>query len=196
VSESKNKTEAGKAGRRVAPDLLDAGLNLLAEYGIEQLTIDALCKHLCVTKGSFYHHFKNRDEYLERMLEHWVQEWVLGRFCRKDEGMTATERFQAVVAEADTVSCKLETSIRTWAQRDPVAQRYLERVDGIGMDYMCDIFEELTGDRERAVLLSRIDYVLFVGTRMVAPPITGDERRAILRLVGKELYGMDFNKSD
>jgi len=44
-------------------DWLKAGEILLLKNGAKGLSIASLCKSLSVTKGSFYHHFKNMDEY-------------------------------------------------------------------------------------------------------------------------------------
>lgn len=51
--------------RRSKIDILAFGLDILSEYGEGELTIDFLCQKLGVTKGSFYHHFKSRDLFLE-----------------------------------------------------------------------------------------------------------------------------------
>ena len=186
------KTTKNTKTRKSAVDLLDAGLGMLAHSGIDQLTIDALCTRLGVTKGSFYHHFKGRDDYLERLLEHWVDNWTVGRMEAADQSDDPARRFAAIVEASNTLPHGPETSIRAWALRDPLARRYLERVDAMRMDYLRGIFEEASGDPARARLLSRISYSLFVGTRMVAPPIMGEERDGIIALVARELYGMDI----
>lgn len=171
-------------------DLLDAGLEFLAAKSIRQLTIAALCHHLGVTKGSFYHHFRNRDDFLERMLEHWVEVWTFKPMKAADRGGSAAERFRLIVEESNNLPGGTETSIRSWALREPLPRRYLERVDTARMEYLRDIFVEICADRERAGLLSRISYSLFVGTRMVVPEITGRERTELINLVQRELYGI------
>ncbi|VVS90544.1 TetR/AcrR family transcriptional regulator [Desulfoluna spongiiphila] len=186
----KPKDNESKKARRSAVELLDAGLNLLAEHSIQQLTIDALCSTLHVTKGSFYHHFKGREDYLERMLEHWVNDWTVGSMQQADTAAGATQRFDAIVESSNNLPHGPETSIRAWAQRDALALRFLERVDAMRMDYLFNIFLDISGDAKRAHLLSRIGYSLFVGTRMVAPAIDGDERDALIKLMKNELYKM------
>jgi AcrR family transcriptional regulator len=181
--------------RRSAVDLLDAGLNLLAECSIQQLTIDALCKKLNVTKGSFYHHFKGREDYLERMLQHWVEDWTVGHMLPAGKAAGAVERFDAIVENSNNLPHGPETSIRSWAQRDPLALRYLEKVDSMRIHYLFEIFLEVSGDSHRAHLLSRIGYSLFVGTRMLAPAIEGDDRDALIKLMKEELYHMPVDNN-
>ncbi len=184
------KVGKDKSSRRSSTDLLDAGLELLAEHSVQQLTIDALCRQLDVTKGSFYHHFNGRADYLERMLAHWVDVWTIGSVNQVNANASAIERFDAIVDKSKNFPHGPEISIRSWAQRDPLARRYLEKVDSIRMNYLFEIFNELSGDADRAFLLSRISYSLFVGTRMVVSDILGDYHDRILKLMKDELYGM------
>ena len=44
-----------------------AGLHALSSEGIGAVKVEALARQLGLTKGSFYHHFKNRGALLERM---------------------------------------------------------------------------------------------------------------------------------
>lgn len=57
--------------------LLAEGLDILAVHGPNGLTIDALCTRLACTKGSFYHHFRNREQFVRDLLEYWIEEHTL-----------------------------------------------------------------------------------------------------------------------
>lgn len=176
--------------RHCAEDLLDAGLKLLESESVQQLTIDSLCRKLKVTKGSFYHHFKNRADFLERMLSHWVEVWTVAWMNEFGSGGTAQERYNRVIEVAIHYSMNVEISIRAWAQRDPLAQRYLQKVDGMRIEYLREIFTEICGDPVRAKKLAQIDYMLFVGSRMISPPIMGEEVLGIVRMLQNELYSI------
>ena len=47
---------------------IDFALQRLTEEGIDKVTITGLARELSVTKGSFYWHFKDRDDLLQAML--------------------------------------------------------------------------------------------------------------------------------
>ncbi len=178
--------------RRSAEDLLETGLKLLEKESVHQLTIDALCKRLGVTKGSFYHHFKNRADFLERMLEHWVNVWTISLMEDFDSSVSAQEKYNAMIAEAVHYPMNVEISIRAWAQHDMVAGRYLKRVDEMRIGYLRSIFSEICGDKKRADQLAKIDYMLFVGSRMISPPIMGEEILEVLNLLRSDLYHIPF----
>ena len=60
-------------------DLLEQGLQQLVEEGVDALTVDSICSLLGVTKGSFYHHFKNRQIFLEALLQ-FLEETYTSKF--------------------------------------------------------------------------------------------------------------------
>ncbi|WP_320175144.1 TetR/AcrR family transcriptional regulator [Maridesulfovibrio sp.] len=182
------KKSEGSESRHCAEDLLNAGLKLLETESIQQLTIDALCRKLKVTKGSFYHHFKNRSDFLERMLEHWVEGWTLASIEAADEGVDAAARFNLIVEKAHKLPSGAETSIRAWALHDQLAQKYIAQVDSMRIEYLRSIFEEVSGDTERATLLSKISYSMFLGVRMMGANISEEDHSRILKTMKKELY--------
>ncbi|HAS89897.1 MAG TPA: TetR family transcriptional regulator [Desulfovibrio sp.] len=182
------RKNAKPESRHCATDLLDAGLKLLENESVQQLTIDSLCRKLKVTKGSFYHHFRSRADFLERMLKHWVEVWTLASIETTDKGVDAIERFNLVVESSHKLPSGTETSIRAWALRDPFAQKYIERVDRMRIEYLRSIFEEVSGDSERAKLLSKISYSMFLGVRMMGENVSEEDHSRILKTMKQELY--------
>lgn len=56
---------------------LEVALELLHDKGINAVTVDALAKQLGITRGSFYHHFKDRNDLSKEMLEYWKKKWTV-----------------------------------------------------------------------------------------------------------------------
>jgi AcrR family transcriptional regulator len=52
-------------------DWIDAGLELLVGKGVDHVKITRLADALGVTRGSFYWHFKDRDDLLSALVEDW-----------------------------------------------------------------------------------------------------------------------------
>ena len=73
--------------------LLDAGLTLLLEHGYNDLGIQALLKATRVPKGSFYHHFKDKEDFALQVLDHYMQAVHAGLdACLGVEGRPPLER--------------------------------------------------------------------------------------------------------
>ena len=51
--------------------LLDAALKVIRSKGYSATTIDDICRAAGVTKGSFFHHFSNKEELAVEATRHW-----------------------------------------------------------------------------------------------------------------------------
>jgi len=59
-----------KGGAR--PKLLEAAFSLIRERGYSATTVDELCARAGVTKGAFFHHFKNKEALAVAAANHWT----------------------------------------------------------------------------------------------------------------------------
>ena len=50
---------------------LRAAETRLAQHGIESVRVEVLARDLGVSKGSFYWHFRDRNELLDKLLGRW-----------------------------------------------------------------------------------------------------------------------------
>ena len=53
---------------------LRKALDVLFALGISQVKVEVLARKLKLTKGSFYWHFKNRDDLLRSMVDWWREQ--------------------------------------------------------------------------------------------------------------------------
>jgi TetR/AcrR family transcriptional regulator, transcriptional repressor for nem operon len=54
--------------------LLDAGLAMLLEHGYNDLGIQALLAATRIPKGSFYHHFQDKEDFALQVLDQYMRE--------------------------------------------------------------------------------------------------------------------------
>ena len=59
--------------RLSARDWTDAALEAMAEQGTAGVNVEQLARQLGATKGSFYHHFENRQQLLDAALARWEE---------------------------------------------------------------------------------------------------------------------------
>lgn len=181
-------TQDRRRKRHTSEDLLREGLDILSSGSIDTLTIDALCSRLGVTKGSFYHHFSGREDYLRRLLDYWSESWTPRRLAAAAAAPTARKRFEKAVREIAGVASGPDHAIRAWAARDPMARPYQERVDALRVDHLRAICLDLTGNENRAGTLARLGYSLFVGSKVVASLLGREDRDAMVTMFTNELY--------
>src|SRR3546814_18764042 len=62
---------AGRTPKNTVQDWIEAAKRMLVEEGIAGLKVDRLANRLGVTRGGFYHHFKERDEFFDQVIQYW-----------------------------------------------------------------------------------------------------------------------------
>ena len=158
---------------------LEEGLRLLGEAGIGGVTIDAVAARVGLTKGSFYHHFGDRNGFAEDLLRHWERTGTL-RPIEVTAGASAAEALEMLSALAVEVAQSPEVAIRAWALRDPLARRYQQRVDAQRLAYLSALVRRLVEDEARAEVVARIFMATYVGAQQVVPAMGSEQLREML----------------
>lgn len=165
-------------------DWLEQGLALLATEGIEALTIDAMCQKLGVTKGSFYHHFKNRQAYLKAILEYWEEEYTSRFISYSQQGISKEEQIERLNQLVVKAFGGNEVYIRSWAQVDPLAREFQERVDQRRINYLYELHKNWLADEKEAYAMAQLTYSSLIGSQTIMPRLTKDEFKIMTQLLG------------
>jgi AcrR family transcriptional regulator len=105
-------------------DWLNAAFTRLSEQGIDAVRIEVLARDLGVSKGSFYWHFRDRGDLLEKMLSRWETSEI-GWLDTEHKGSAATRWARVVARTANPEHVRTEVAVRAWARKD---QRVARRV--------------------------------------------------------------------
>jgi AcrR family transcriptional regulator len=153
TANSRKKTaavEIDRAREQFTPDdWINAAKALLIDHGVDAVRVDVLSKQLGVTRGSFYWHFKNRDDLLRRLLKSWrdhATEQVISRF--EQTNATPAELIRELLmlpfhGRAAAEAASTELAIRGWARRDAMARQVVDEVDAQRLSYIAQCFSSL-----------------------------------------------------
>jgi AcrR family transcriptional regulator len=129
---------------------VDAATDVLVLQGIDHVRVDLLARHLDVTRGSFYWHFRDREDLLRRVLQAWRE--------RSTDQLTArlqsAHRSDAPAQLRDLLSlphrgqaaaraARIELAIRAWARRDEMARQAVDEADASRVGYIAQVFSAL-----------------------------------------------------
>ncbi|NOX32201.1 MAG: TetR/AcrR family transcriptional regulator [Deltaproteobacteria bacterium] len=150
----------------------EQGLNILKASGAADLTIENLTRKLNKTKGSFYHHFKNRDDYFEKLLEFWEEKQTfdiieISKQEKTFKGINST----LLKLSKENMDPEIEVAIRAWALRDPLARDFQERIDNQRLGFLRAMFSLMTSDPEQVEMISLIRYCFYIGSHQIIPAI-------------------------
>jgi AcrR family transcriptional regulator len=99
-------------------DWVRAAFARLSREGIGAVRIEVLARDIRASKGSFYWHFRDREDLLNSMLGHWEGEetaWLREAAGGK-EG--AARWAKLIEHSANPERCRLEAALRAWARLD------------------------------------------------------------------------------
>jgi AcrR family transcriptional regulator len=175
------KELGSKLGRQ---DWLGIGIQTLIEKGIEAVRIDSLAKILNVTRGSFYWHFKNRDDLLAAILHEWAASNTKS-VIDQIEGLNSSPSSKLlslfeIAAEDDD---RLEKAVRVWSANDARAAVAIDRVDRQRLDYLQDLFLQLGFSELDAKVRAQIVYSVRLGWFVMASSSQSTERLTEIRIV-------------
>ncbi len=148
-------------------DWLRRGLKTLAEDGADALKIDRLCRAMHVTKGSFYHHFRNREEFVQALLAFWQRTFTDEVIAQIAQYPSPEERGQALSRLTTSLQQNEERAIRAWAQWDPVVAKQVDEADKKRLTALEKLLPPLIQVPELAPLVAKLVYAHFLGVQQL-----------------------------
>ena len=168
--------------RKSKRDWFVAGVLLLAEFGPSSITVDGLCQKLDVTKGSFYHHFKNYDDFKVSFLNFYEEEGTLDIIARLQDRPSAEDKLRGlldIIVEETSGTAVPEIQLRAWAIQDPLVREVQTRVDARRIAYVEGLLQEIFDDSALASRKARLMYAVLVGAEQMQPPMLNEELRIL-----------------
>jgi AcrR family transcriptional regulator len=142
--------EFGEQGREA---WISAALEVLASEGVDAVRVELLARKLKITKGSFYHHFKDRDELHAAMLERWMQRLVVEWIAELDRTEDPRARFAQLMRLPYGLSATdrdIDLAVLLWARRDARAAAAFERAERLRKDVIARTLAECGVPRKDA----------------------------------------------
>ncbi|MEM7343468.1 MAG: TetR/AcrR family transcriptional regulator [Chloroflexota bacterium] len=161
--------------RKTKRDWFMAGLELLTELGSGSVKIDYLTKRLGVTKGSFYHHFNNHQDYKTQLLDFIMEEGTLQIIELTNQAETPEGKLNKLLEVTSGHPPTLEIALRAWALQDPEVRHHQTTIDQQRIAYVQDIFTEMGHDTPQALQMARVLYAVYIGCHQILPPIQKED---------------------
>ncbi|NND17961.1 MAG: TetR/AcrR family transcriptional regulator [Silicimonas sp.] len=165
-------------------DWLDAAMDVLVSDGSDRVKILTLADKLEVSRSSFYWYFKDRDELLRALLEHWLatntraivtaakasSETITGAVCTVFKAFVDPRRFDV----------RLDFAVRDWARRSARVREVLEASDAQRIDALAAMFASHGLDPTESLIRGRVLYYMQIGYFDADLQETMEERAALI----------------
>lgn len=186
---------AGRA-QKVSPETwVETARRVLVEEGIAGVKVDRLAHRLGVTRGGFYHNFRDREELLDALLHRWEEA------CRFLPDYPAVDSVSEISAWFDRALDRLieetgydhdfDMAVREWARSDQRAAWAVERSDRERMGTLQRFFDVLGYSKDEALIRSRVFYYHQIGYYAIGVRESVAIRKRNVRLYVDILCGHD-----
>jgi AcrR family transcriptional regulator len=146
--------------------------------------VDTLAGQLGVTRGSFYWHFRDREDLLRRVLQAWAER-TTAQLTRRLESARddPREQLRDVISlpfrgRAAAKAARIELAIRAWARRDDMARQAVDEADASRIAYHADVFQALGFAAGEARMRAFVLYSYEVAESLLHRQGTAAERQA------------------
>lgn len=173
-------------------DWLLHGIETLRFDGVEAVRVEPMARSLGVTKGSFYWHFKDREDFLDRLLEYWETESTdnIEGHVSSASGDPRDKLLAVLEYITKEEINRYDASVRAWALYDERAAGVVRRVDQKRLAYVRDLFREMGQSDEQAEVRGRMSYFYLVGEHTAfTETLPREKRLELVRLRYELLVG-------
>lgn len=163
-------------------DYFSAARDLLADGDPRKVTIDALCRRVGTTSGSFYHHFGGLAGFVDALADNWstravdaVQASVSGLDDLRGARRLVNERILSQQHQ-------LEAAFRAWGRTNASMRQAVQRVDDARIAAgrtMVAALNPLLGDTE-IDSYAQIAVLILIGAQSYDPGSAADTSAAAL----------------
>jgi AcrR family transcriptional regulator len=133
-------------------DWLEAGQSLLRRGGLRALKLRPLAEELKVSTGSFYHHFRDFDDYQGKLAAYFAEDQVSDLIAALERA--TPEPIERIRLLGQTVrrrgSSRIAVAMRAWAESDPRARDAVQRHDALMLDFLARSLMAIGFSREES----------------------------------------------
>ncbi|WP_445570628.1 TetR/AcrR family transcriptional regulator [Pseudomonas sp. E102] len=140
-----------------------AGFEALDQTGHIGVSAESLSRRLNVTRGSFYHHFRNRDDFVRTLLAAWEEDYTERMLAFAAQGRSAGEILKRYLNIAAEKQPGREVSIRAWSLHDPLVAEFQQRVDTRRLDFAIRTCRRLAHRPGEAEVMGQVAHLCLIG---------------------------------
>jgi AcrR family transcriptional regulator len=161
--------------RLTARDWTDFGLKTLAREGSGALKADVLARKLGVSRGSFYWHFSDLDDFHARVIERWRQTATEAVIADLEHYESREERLEVLLRRALAHHNALEMRMRAWADKHAAAAQAVRDMDRRRCEYMERLLVDAGISPALAATRVQLLYWTYLGAALSRSRPAGDQ---------------------
>jgi AcrR family transcriptional regulator len=156
--------------RLTRSEWLRHGLRTLASDGPGALKIGPMASTLNVSRGSFYWHFRDLEDFRRQLLQHWQETSTDNVIEDLDARPGDPDRLKELMRSAFSGQQRIDRAIRSWAAHDKSVASVVASVDARRITRIAGLLVEAEVEGERAVHRAAFLYWAYLGQAAIMDP--------------------------
>lgn len=146
-------------------DWIKLGFKLFSEKGIAGIVIEKMAEKLKVNKSSFYWHFKTKKEFIQQLIEFWINNETQQIIRLTNNESLALTKFKTLI----TLSYKKMPNqdfifyLKRYAQKDKKTKSIIENIDSQRIEYTKTLLQEIGYSEQDASIKASLLYKHLIG---------------------------------
>ena len=163
-------------------DWISGAWDMLGVNGLDGVRVEPLARRLGVTKGSFYWHFKDRQQLVEALLDRWFLIWDDQMSPRMEQAADPADRvwalFESVVGR---VTRGQTVSLRMLSHSDADVARRIEERDAQRLAFLMEQLVAIGFSSDEARVRGQVYQTIMTGEYLRSGGLPLEERIARAR---------------
>lgn len=147
-------------------DWLQVALDIFVAEGIEAVRITRLADDLGVTRGSFYWHFRNREDLLNALVSYWKDKntaAIIDSVASASTLAGGIMGFFETCIDSASFDPRLDLALREWARRSQAIHDLVDSEDEARIDALQRFYRRFDYPMPAALIRARVLYYSQIG---------------------------------
>ena len=183
-------------------DWLQSALEIFIAEGIDAVRVTRLADDLKVTRGSFYWHFKNREDLLQSLVSFWKDKNTVAITESVAQATSLADgvlRFFEICVDESQFDPRLDLALREWARRSEAIRELVDAEDTARIDALTGFYRRFDFPMPQALIRARVLYYSQIGfyalgTRESLDTRLGYTEAYFEAFTGQQLTDMEANR--
>lgn len=146
-------------------DWINLGFRLFSEQGVSGINVEKMAKTLKINKSSFYWHFKTKKEFIEQLIQFWINNetvQIINLTNSKKAGLQKFRTFIDLIYKQDPF-LDFTFYLKRYEKKEKKAQTIVDKIDNQRINYANNLLQEMGYSKQDADIKSKLLHKHFIG---------------------------------
>ena len=146
-------------------DWIKLGFESFASHGASAIVVDKMASKLKCNRSSFYWHFSSKENFIDEILNYWIDADTNQIIAQVERGRNPKEKFRLLVKITFKADPYIDFifHLKRYAIKRKDIQKIIDDIDDQRIAYVAALLEENGYEKEEALIKAGLFYKYLIG---------------------------------